>query len=64
MEATGAELCNPLILRKLLVLQGREMPKMPLCRVGGTKTVQKLCELLEVSWRVENASRRKQHTPK
>ena len=38
---------------------------MPLCRVGGTKTVQKLCELWELSWReLGNASTRKEHSPK
>jgi hypothetical protein len=40
VEAAGVELFNLLILCKLLVPQVREMPKTPLCRVGGTKTVQ------------------------
>jgi hypothetical protein len=51
VEAAGVELFNLLILRKLLVLQGRETPEMPLCRVGGTKTVQKLSDFGELTWR-------------
>jgi len=40
VEATGdRQLFNPLILRKLGLPLGGQVPKMPLCRVGGIKTV-------------------------
>jgi hypothetical protein len=63
VEAAGVELFNPLILRRLLVLQGaRNAKNAPLPRrryKNGTKT---LCFAGTQLAGLDNASRRKQHT--
>lgn len=40
VKAAGVGRSSALILRKILVLQEAKNAKRPVCRVGGTKTVQ------------------------